>query len=280
MLTQRSIRFWEIQRTVAGQIAYPFSRATRVELGTGYRHVSFDATERIQQFSLNTGQRVTDDRRGIATPSSMNLATLSTALVYDTSVFGGTAPVLGQRGRMELTGLTGDLSYLSPMLDYRFYLMPFERLPLTVAGRGMHFGNYGSDAEDPRVRPIFLGSPTLVRGYTSNFELVSDPVFDRMQGSRIAVANAELRLPLTGVRGVVGGAFLPPVDAALFYDAGVAWGRGERPGVLGGDRRSVASYGAALRVNLGGLVLEFAYVNPADFEARGWHWQFNLTPGF
>ncbi len=29
----------------------------------------------------------------------------------------------------------------------------------------MHYGRYGSDAEDPRLIPLFLGYPEFVRGY-------------------------------------------------------------------------------------------------------------------
>ncbi|MFU8816373.1 MAG: BamA/TamA family outer membrane protein, partial [Pseudomonadales bacterium] len=280
VLVQRAVRFWEINRTTSGRLAYPLSRASRVEFEGGFRHISYDAEEHVRAFSLQTGERLVNERDSISAPESLNLGTANAAFVHDTSLFGTTSPVLGQRSRLEVGGVTGDLTFFTPLVDYRAYWMPFERLPVTVAGRAMHFGRYGADAEDPRLRPLYLGSPTLVRGYETGFRVFADPVFDRLQGSRVAVANAEARAPLTGIRGFIGGPFVPPIDLALFYDAGVAWSSGERPEVIGGDRSGVTSYGASLRTNLGGIVLDFSYVNPRQRDDRGWHWQFTVTPGF
>src|SRR5439155_1083556 len=50
------------------------------------------------------------------------------------------------------------------------------------------------------------------------------PELDQLSGSRIAVANAELRFPLT--RSLILGFLpvgLPPIEGAIFYDAGIAW---------------------------------------------------------
>jgi Tol biopolymer transport system component len=279
-LVQQAVRFWEINRVAAGRIAYPFSRAMRAEVEGGIRHISYEAEQFTRAFSLATGERLFDERQDLPTPSSLNLWTANTALVYDTSIFGGTSAALGQRWRLEAGAVGGDLTFFTPLVDYRRYWMPFEERSLTIAARAMHFGRYGSDAEDPRLRPIFLGSPALVRGYETGFGLFEDPVFDRLQGSRIAVANVELRLPLTGVRGFIGGALFLPIEAAAFYDAGVAWSRGERPNLIGGDQSGVTSYGVALRTNLGGLVLALNYVNPPQFTGRDWHWQFTIAPGF
>jgi Tol biopolymer transport system component len=279
-LVQQVVRFWEINRAVMGGIAYPFSRAMRVELDGGFRQIAFEAEDHIRAFSLATGQLLFDRREDIETPSSVNLATINPAFVYDTAVFGGTAPVLGRRARVELGAVTGDLSFFTPLIDVREYWMPWDAFPLTFAGRLMHFGRFGSDAEDPRLRPIFLGAPGLVRGYGSRFDLFADPVFDRMQGSRILIGNVEARLPIAGVRGFFGGPFFPPTEAALFYDAGVAWSSGDRPEFTGGDQPGVTSYGLGIRSNLGGLVLALYYVNPVQFESQGWHWQFTIMPGF
>ena len=82
--------------------------------------------------------------------------------------------------------------------------------PYTFALRGLYYGRYGSDAEDPRLPTMYLGYPGLVRGYDpDSFEAGecgtqtdgSCPVFDRLIGSRVAIANAELRFPLWGAFG-------------------------------------------------------------------------------
>jgi outer membrane protein assembly factor BamA len=161
--------------------------------------------------------------------------------------------------------------------------------PFTFALRGMYYGRYGSDAEDQRLPTLFLGYAGLVRGYDpGSFEpgecgVQLDggcPAFDRLIGSRVALANAELRFPLLGLFGSDNyyGPF--PLEMAFFSDAGVAWGRGSSPRFAGGDREPVVSVGVALRANLFGFAVgEIDYVKPLDRD-RGWLWQFSLRPGF
>jgi outer membrane protein assembly factor BamA len=159
-----------------------------------------------------------------------------------------------------------------------------------LAFRGMYYGRYGQDAEDGRLPTLFLGYPGLVRGYDSNsFETGecgnqpdgSCPAFDRLVGSRLAIANAELRFPLWG--GFGGDNFYGPipVELAFFTDAGVAWGRSQRTGFTEGDNQPVLSAGVAARINLFGFaVAEIDYVRPFDRPGRGWLWQFSFRPGF
>jgi outer membrane protein assembly factor BamA len=72
-----------------------------------------------------------------------------------------------------------------------------------------------------------------------------------------------------------------PVEAALFADSGVAWNRGESPGLFGGARKGVASAGVALRINLAGFAVgEFDFSRPFQRPGKGWVFQFNLSPGF
>src|SRR5262249_12646855 len=107
------------------------------------------------------------------------------------------------------------------------------------------------------------------------------PAFDRLLGSRIAVINLEARLPLLGALGVIPSGGVPPVEMAVFFDAGSAWARGQKPSFLGGDATTVTSHGAALRVNLfGSAVGEVDLVHPNDRPGKGWYWEFSLQPGF
>jgi hypothetical protein len=72
-----------------------------------------------------------------------------------------------------------------------------------------------------------------------------------------------------------------PIEAAIFADAGVAWGFSQRAGLAPGDEEPVMSYGVALRANLLGFAIaEIDYVRPLDRPGRGWLWQFSLRPGF
>jgi outer membrane protein assembly factor BamA len=136
------------------------------------------------------------------------------------------------------------------------------------------------------LTPLFLGYQGLVRGYDfgsftadecESNDLGTCPAFDRLNGSRVAIANAELRFPLLGLfsRKSFYGPF--PVEMALFADAGLAWTSHIKPG----DRDWARSAGAALRVNVFGFaVAEIDYVRPFDRSRKGWLWQFGLTPGF
>jgi hypothetical protein len=259
-----------------------------VEFTSGFRQIVFDRRLETRFFSLATGGLLDETVEDFPRPDALNLSESSAALVYDTSVFGATSPILGQRYRLEYSQVAGSLLFSGALVDYRRYFMPAR--PFTVALRGLHYGRYGRDGEDARLSALFLGDPGLVRGYEIQSLDASEcvaatastcPVFDQLVGSRIAVASAELRVPLFGVfsRRTFYGPL--PIELALFGDAGAAWTSGVKPRFLGGDRDWVRSLGAALRVNaLGFAVIELDYVRPLDRPRRGWIWQFNLTQGF
>jgi Tol biopolymer transport system component len=290
VVIDRSEIYWQINRELAGIFSYPFNRAQRLEFSSGYRHVSFAAESRRQVYSLITGQLISDQSIDIPTLDALNMATASTALVYDTSIFGGTSPVTGQRYRFELETTAGSLNYRTFLGDYRKYFQLAR--PLSIAGRLLHYGRYGGGSEDARLQDIFLGSESLVRGYAADSFTVDEcgtlsetstscPVFDQLIGSRIAVASAEVRVPIFGVLGVIRSPSVPPVETALFYDAGVAWTSVDEANFLGGSRRPVTSVGGTLRVNILGFAIgQISYVHPNDRPAKRWVWEFSLNAGF
>jgi outer membrane protein assembly factor BamA len=217
------------------------------------------------------------------------MGTSAAALVYDTSSFGATSPVQGQRYRFEGAPTFGTVNFTSMLADYRRYFMPASFY--TLAARVMHYGRYGSGGEDQRLFPLFIGYPSLVRGYDVNSigpdecaaDATSDcPAFDRLVGSRMLVTNLEFRFPLLRPFGLSRGMYGPlPVEVAFFADGGVAWSRGEKPEVFGGDRTGVSSAGVALRVNLFGYAVgQFDIVRPFQRPGKGWIFQFQLAPGF
>jgi outer membrane protein assembly factor BamA len=217
------------------------------------------------------------------------MGTSSAAFVYDTSVSAGTSPVMGQRGRFEVGSSVGTLNFGTVLADYRRYV-PLGG-PFTLAGRVMHFGRYGGDAEDARLPQLFLGYPTLVRGYdggsfsAAECDAAAGPVtgcgaYDRLFGSRLAVANAELRMSLVGYRGLVRNYSLPPVEAAFFADAGAAWSSRSLMDRLGMQAEPVTSLGASLRVNFFGFVGQVSRVFANDRPIKQWRWEFSISPGF
>jgi Tol biopolymer transport system component len=285
---EREHRFIQTDRGVSGIFEYPLSRAQRIEFNGGLRQIGLkqDVTERL--FSLVSGTQLSQERTQIASLPTLNLGQVSAALVYDTSISGVTSPIRGSRYRLEVSQSSGSLTYSGVLADYRSYLMPVR--PFTLALRGLYYGRYGRRGDDERLPTLYLGYPGLVRGYDSGSFQAGEcgtqldgscPAFDRLIGSRLAIANAELRFPLWGAFG--GDHFYGPlpIELAVFSDAGVAWGRTTRPRFAGGDREPVVSVGAAARVNVFGFaVAEIDYVRPLDRPGRGWLWQFNLRPGF
>jgi outer membrane protein assembly factor BamA len=267
--------------------AYPFSRSSRIETSASYRHIGFSAEVQTLATSLVTGETLIDEQRDVPSPDSLSLGEASAALVYDSAVFGATGPILGRRYRFEAAPSIGSLRYTGILADIRQYVMPVR--PYTLAFRLLHYGRYGSGGEDVRLVPLFLGYPSLVRGYDldsfSGAECGSVtgacPVFDQLEGSRIAVASAELRFPPFSALG--GRSFYGPLplDLIAFADTGVAWTSTNKAKFLGGDRERVGSAGFGARINFLGFVIgEVDFVRPFDRPGRGWLWQWSFTAGY
>lgn len=289
-------RVLQLERTYynrAGLLGqYPFSTTRRVEGEVGFMNIGFSAEEIRTTFV--GGQPVSEIERDLPSPDGLNLGTGSVAYVEDYSYFGFTSPVRGGRSRFEVGGNAGTITFADLLLDWRRYL--FAR-PVTLAFRGFHLGRYGGDAESDRLTPLFVGYPTLVRGYEAgSFENTecstvpgdpgACPEFDRLIGSRIAVANAEFRVPLFGTEdfGLLGGGFLP-TELVGFVDGAVAWTKDESPEFElareSTERIPVFSAGSSLRFNLfGAIVAELYYAYPFQRPEEGWRWGFQLAPGW
>jgi hypothetical protein len=245
----------------------------------------------LQGFDPITGQQLTDTKESLPAGRALSLGVGSAALVYDNSLLGATGPILGQRYRLQASPTFGSLSYVTALADYRRYFMPVR--PFTLAARLMHYGRYGSDSEDQRLQPLYLGWPGLVRGYrVGSFDAsechpaASDPngcpAFDRLLGSRMVVGNLELRFPLLGALGLGSGYYGAfPVDFTVFGDGGLAWDSANEPALTGGARGAVFSAGAGLRINLLGFAIaEVNLVHPFERPDKHWVWEVNLQQGF
>ncbi len=291
VIIDETILLRQTERSAAGLVAYPFNRSQRLELQGGVSQITFDRITRSQTFSLITGQLIADDRNTEEIADPLGLVTTSAAFVHDTSSFGATSPVQGARYRLEVAPTFGGIDFTSVLTDYRRYFMPVSFY--TIAGRVMHYGRYGPNSADDRLFPLYLGYPSLVRGYDINSFSASEcgdelaltgacPAFDRLVGNRLLVTNLEFRFPLLRPFGASQSMYGPlPVEVAFFADGGVAWANGERPELFGGERQAVASAGVAFRVNVFGfLVMEFDAVRPFQRPTKGWTFAFHLTPGF
>lgn len=285
----------QIERTYFDEVSaftqYPFSMSRRAEFSAGAQRIGF-GTEVDSLYVVN-GIIVREAVSDLPAGEALGFGSVSAAYVTDYSYFGFTSPVSGGRSRFQVTPVFGSLNYTSLLADYRRY---FFRRPVTLAVRGVHLRREGSGAESTRLRPFFLGQPTLIRGYDAMSFDVSEcraapsgdecPQFSRLVGSRLAVANVELRIPLFGTRefGLIALPFLP-TEIAPFADVGVAWTRDENPSLRfdrnTADRVPVFSAGATARFNLfGAAIVEVYWVRPYQRPGKGAHFGFQLAPGW
>ena len=268
--------------SLQGYAWYPISSVQRFEVSGGPRRISQDAQVYDIAYSPTGAVRATNTKvDGVG----FNMVEAEAAWVYDNSIFGYTSPLAGQRARFSLSPVVGQLQYTAALMDFRRY---FFFRPVTFAVRAMHYGRYGRDAEGI-FSDMYLGYSSLLRGYESSYgncyqQAEDCGLVNSLFGSRIAVASAELRLPLVS-RAAIGGAVLP-IDGHLFGDVGSAWGQNTSPTFNRGptenvtERGLLTSAGVGIRTNLFGYaVLEVDYVRAFESE-RGWHWLFTLQPGF
>jgi len=275
---------------------YPLSQTRRIEFSMGYNRYAY-GNEGFSYYYLPDGQFLGQDRANVPAPPSIAFGQASVALVGDYSFTGFTSPVAGGRYRFEVSPAIGQLNFTTLLGDYRRYVFV---QPVTFAVRGLYYGRFGQDADNPqKLSPLYLGQETLIRGYDANNFGPQEctPVnnaatqtgcaeIDRLLGSKIGVFNAEMRFPLFGVRefGLINFPFLP-TDIAPFFDAGVAWAKGDPPSFEfnrnTAKRVPVFSTGISARMNvLGYLVFEAYYAYPFQRPQKGGHFGFVLSPGW
>jgi outer membrane protein assembly factor BamA len=266
------------------------STTRRFEFSVGGQRISFN--REVDSLYL-IGDNVVREVRGSAPAgNALTFGTATAAYVGDYSFFGFTSPVAGGRYRFEVSPNIGTVNYTTALVDFRRYL--FAK-PITLAFRGMHFGRYGPGAESDRLQPLFVGQPYLIRGYDpSSFDVnecqATDtsecPTFDRLAGSRLGVANVELRIPLFGTRqfGLINMPFLP-TEVSPFVDAGYAWNQGDKLDFrfdrTTSDRVPVFSAGVTVRANILGYAIgEFYWARPFQRPGKNWVFGFQLQPGW
>jgi hypothetical protein len=289
---------------------YPFSPTRRVEFQVSATRQSIRQDVYAVDYD-QLGNPIRERRDKIPSPSALGFAQATAALVGDYSIFGFTSPIAGGRYRFDLSPSIGEVAFTNAIADYRRY---FLARPVTFAFRGMHYGRYGRDSENQNLLyPLFLGFEQWVRGYDynsfTNNECRRDtgcPAIERLFGSRVAIASAELRIPLLGVEGLgLIRTNLLPVEIAPFVDAGVAWGKNSLCETIAGrnqtdcdsspdlrfvtgreaattfDRIPVVSAGVSARFNLFGYaVVEAYYAYPFQRPDKGAHFGFQLAPGW
>lgn len=280
------------QDRVAALGYYPFSSTQRMEATVSYTRISYDL-ELQNNFYDPSGSRIIDrTTEELDAPDPLNLYSASLGYVEDNSISAYTGPVRGHRMRLEAEPTVGAVNYVNALADYRRY---FYMRPLTLAFRALHTGRYFQGPEGKDLSPNFIGYGTLVRGYNpASFEpgecevsrQGACPTFDRLVGSRMGVANLELRLPVLGAEQLsLFRSNTIPTTLSAFVDGGVAWSAGEPPTLKWAtdtDKRvPVFSSGLSVRVNvLGYLVAELYYAVPFQRPEKSGYVGFQISPGF
>ncbi|HSB56096.1 MAG TPA: BamA/TamA family outer membrane protein, partial [Gemmatimonadales bacterium] len=219
-----------VVRSAFASAYYPVSRFQRIETGMRFANVD-DAILQIKEpYDPATGFATDDPFLETDNLPGVTYLQPSTALVFDNSLFGYVGPFYGQRYRLELAQTLGDWRFTQVTADYRRY----DRIlgPIVFATRALYFGRIGRNAREFR---IFAGSTDLIRGNTSGSYRrneclnADDPnaetgcsELDRLVGTQIGVASAELRIPVLNPSYGTPAA-IPPLELALFYDIGLAW---------------------------------------------------------
>ena len=285
-LLRQTEYFQRMQVRAAGLLAYPFSRGLRAEMFAGVRHAQYRRDQRVSVASAETGEIFDREQTEFSGGRPTTVAEFGVALVRDTTVFGPTGPLLGSRYRVEVAPAIGQLRYTNLLADVRHYLMPVR--PFTVAMRMVHSGRYGRHGRDPRLLPSYLGSSYFVRGHRDDLRYcmpdATQACGDELLGNRLLVGNLEVRFPILGLWSRQLEYRVIPIDAFFFADGGIisgpstSSGPAREPGA--GNRHSISSIGAGLRMNAGGLPLEIGAVRALDGPRPRWQFDLGFRVGF
>jgi hypothetical protein len=258
VLLQQAVIDEQRHRRLSALAIYPFSRARRIETSLGIDSIAFTRQTTSTIFDPTTLRRIGESTLSGSSQGTTTSLIAGAAFVHDTSVFGLTAPVLGERYRVSLGTSLGGLSVSTVGADYRKYLVPVR--PLTLAVRLQQLARWGADVADSRVLPLVWRPRDLVRGFPR------DAI--TLHASRVSSFNAEVRLPLAALVGSSEGQL--PIDLFGFSD----WARFAGPGV-----RELWSVGAGARLNAAGFIFEFNGVHPMH-SRDDWRVEVNFKPGF
>ncbi|MEP7343844.1 MAG: hypothetical protein ABI877_01195 [Gemmatimonadaceae bacterium] len=273
----------------------PSNRFTRLETGMNATNISVSTAFIRRGVDYGNGFATDFLYDSVSKQPGFNYVAPYVAWVSDNSLFGYTGPISGRRYRFQVQPSIGGLRWTEYTADYRKYVPVLFNF-LTVAARTQ--ASIGIGRDEQRF-PKYIGRADFVRGYdreqfqssfcggiTSQAQSCS---VTELLGSRVAVANAEVRFPL--IRRFDLGLLpisLPPLDGLVFYDAGIAWSKGQTASFKKPDnyddtiqRYVLRSYGAGIRLNLFGFaLLRWDYAIPLDRPTRKGYWQFSLGPSF
>ncbi len=282
-----------VARQAFAVTAYPLNRFTRFEIGAGFNNI--DRSRLFVTRSITGVSAGAYSVDSLHRDPSLNYLDGQFALVSDNTLYGYTGPLMGRRFRLQVSPVLGSYHWIEYLADYRRY-DPIIFNSLTLATR--LYGDV-SVGPDEKAFPKYIARPDFVRGYDRNSSFyLTCPVIGanpsncsavQLLGSRVTVANAELRFPL--IRRIELGFLpvnLPPLDGLFFYDVGLAWSSGQSvygarpsPYDVQTQRYPLRSYGAGIRLNLFNYaIVRWDYAIPIDEPGHKGFWTWSLWPSF
>lgn len=282
---------FDIIRTFEDQFqafaSYPFSKSHRFEAGSGVSRYSYRIDRYSNYYDPNGFFPIGQDRAKLSNEDAeqtynapfdpFTTVTVNAAFVGDNSFSGVTSPLDGFRYRFGIENYMGDFKLGAITADARKYV---RMKPITLAARVFSYSRFGRD--ENRLFQMYAGMGQFIRGYEANSFYKNGAAttggFDinQLVGSRIAVANFEVRLPFTGPERLaqIESKFLFS-DLNMFFDMGLAYDNNSKvafrnqPQVINSssgaylERVPAMSVGVSLRVNVFGyFVLEPYYAIP------------------
>jgi hypothetical protein len=299
---------WIFEDAVTLFAVKPLTQTQRIEASTSISYYSYYIDRYIYPVT-DYGYDAPMIKKNLPTENGFGIATIGTAYTLDNSYMGIASPLRGQRFRVEIDQYLGELDFTNILIDYRKY---FYYRPVCFAMRLYHQGRYGGTTSNNVIRSLYIGWPWLVRGFY-NFFGVDNSYTDQSQmfGSRIGIANAEIRIPFTGPERLCLIPFKYFIsELSFFTDAGIAWNNIseirfeldppikkatsyqnmavsnsdniEKTSVLPSFRYPSINYGISLRINLFGyMIIEPYYSIPYIRDWKSYAGvRFNLLPGW
>ena len=278
------IRTFEDQFSVFG--SYPFSKNHRFESGSSISRYSYRIDRFNNYYDLVRGYQIGTNREKLSNEKArqtygvpfdpFTTIQFNAAFVGDNSFSGITSPLSGFRYRIGIENYQGDFKLNALTIDLRRYV---RVKPITFAARVYSYTRFGRD--ESRLFQMYAGYGYLIRGYEANSffrngtQVTDGFDINQLVGSRIAVANFEVRIPFTGPKKLAAleSKFLFS-DLNLFFDMGLAYDNDSKiafrtqPKPIGGangylERVPAMSAGVSLRVNVFGyFVIEPYYAIP------------------
>jgi hypothetical protein len=189
----------QFNNTIDAFAFFPFDTHVRLEAGAGQNWVSFN-NERIDEYYDQNDNPIGTMKEKLPANASYQFQQMYTAWVGDNSTFGVTSPFNDFRYRAEAWQILGVIKVTNYLADFRKY--KYLR-PISIAWRFLFNARNGADAETQALQPLFIGFHGYEHGFygrSLDKQLNNGADIAQMIGTRMAMANLEIRLPFSGPR--------------------------------------------------------------------------------